>query len=234
LSHNAERGPERLDTIRYARAPQAKKKTLTEQLDAEVGSIWAARPDLQLVALADGAEENWRYFERPLWKEAIRIVDIGHGCQHLKQAMAAVYGDTVQARAEYERLRVILRDEQGGVDQVIAQLDRLDRMLYRQGHPRRQKALAKERTYFRNQCERMDYARYRAQGLPIGSGIVEAACKTLVTERMKMSGMSWGEGKQPILTIRSLQQSARWEAAWKLIAETYHTPVAHEMRNEIM
>jgi len=55
-----ERSPQRLDTVRYARAPEYKKKTLTEELDAEVDAIMAARPDLELVALADGAEENWR------------------------------------------------------------------------------------------------------------------------------------------------------------------------------
>jgi hypothetical protein len=223
-------GPERLATVRYARAPEAKKKSLTEQLDAEVASILAVRPDLRLVALADGAEENWRYFDGLMWDGAIKIVDIGHGCEHLKTAMVAAYGNTVEARAQYERLRVVLRDDEGGVDKVIAELDRLDRTLHRQGHLRRQKALAKERTYFRNQRDRMDYARYRAEGLPIGSGLVEAACKTLATQRMKLSGMSWGEGKQPILTIRSLQQSGRWEAGWKLLAGAYRTNVEPVVR----
>jgi hypothetical protein len=219
-------GPQRLDTIRYARAPEAKKQTLTRQLDAEVASIVSARPDLRLVALADGAEENWRYFDGPMWREAIKIVDLGHGCEHLKAAMVAAHGGKVKARAEYERLRILLRDKEGGVDEVLVALERLDRKLYREGHSRRRKALAKERTYFRNQRERMDYARYRAEGLPIGSGIVEAACKTLATQRMKLSGMSWGDGKQPILTIRSLQQSGRWSAAWRLIASAYQVQVA--------
>ena len=72
-----------------------------------------------------------------------------------------------------------------------------------------------------NQRERMAYAHYKELGLPIGSGIVEAACKTLGTQRLKRSGMSWNDGKQPILTIRSLQQSDRWERAWKLIAKEF-------------
>lgn len=219
-------GPKRLSTVRYARAPEYKKKTLTEQLDAEVASILAVRPDLRLVALADGAEENWRYFEGDQWIQATKIVDHGHACQHLKSALSACYGKTVGARAEYERLRVILRDKAGGVDEVITELDGLDRKLYREKHPQRRKLLAKERKYFSNQRERMDYARYQELGLPIGSGIVEAACKTLATQRLKRSGMNWGEGKQPILSLRSLQQSDRWENGWALVANSFRADVS--------
>jgi hypothetical protein len=219
-----ERSPQRLDTVRYARAPEYKKKTLTAQLDAEVDAILAARPDLHLVALADGAEENWRYFEGAKWAAATKIVDHGHASQHLKAALAASYGDTVDGRAQYERLRLILRDKDGGADEVLAELDRLHRKLTR--HPRRRKLLKKERKYFRNQRGRMDYARYQRLGLPIGSGVVEAACKTLAAQRLKRSGMNWGDGKQPLLTIRSLQQSNRWERGWQLLAAQFRKPVS--------
>jgi hypothetical protein len=115
----------RLDTVRYGRAPEYKKKTLTDQLDAEVASILAVRPDLVLVALADGAEENWRYFDGPAWEHATKIVDHGHACQHLKDGVAAYFGKhNVKGRAEYERLKIILKDQHGGVDDVITELPR--------------------------------------------------------------------------------------------------------------
>lgn len=215
---------ERLQTIRYGRAPEAKKKTLTEQLDAEVSAILAARPDLVLVALADGAEENWRYFDGQRWATATKIVDFGHASQHLKAGLAAYYGaESVEGRAEYERLKVVLKEEPGGVGTVIASLLRLERRLRAiQGSSARQKkAVRSERKYFENQRERMNYSVYIAKGLPIGSGVVEAACKTLATQRMKRSGMSWGDGKQAILTIRSLQQSDRWERGWRMIATSF-------------
>jgi len=90
---------------------------------------------------------------------------------------------------------------------------------------RRRKLLIAELTYFKNQCDRMDYAGYQAQGLPIGSGVVEAACKTLATQRLKRSGMSWRDGKQALLTIRSLQQSDRWAAAWALLSGHFRVEV---------
>ena len=216
----------RLDTVRYARAPEYKKKTLTEQLDAELASIVAVRPDLELVALADGAEENWRYFERPVYANATKIVDHGHASQHLKAGLAAYYGDkSVAGRAEYERLRIILRDQFGGVDQVITELGGLVRKMGGKRFKRRRKLLGAELNYFKNQRERMAYADYQARGLPIGSGVVEAACKTLATQRLKRSGMSWRDGKQAILTMRSLQQSNRWTTAWGLISGHFRVEV---------
>jgi len=216
----------RLSTVRYGRAPEYKKKTLTEQLDAELASMVAVRPDLQLVALADGAEENWRYFDRPAYDHAIKIVDHGHASQHLKAAVAAYYGDkSVEGRAEYERLRIIVRDQPGGVAQVIAELCGLVRKMGGKRLKRRRKLLIAELTYFKNQRDRMDYAGYQAQGLPIGSGVVEAACKTLATQRLKRSGMSWRDGKQAVLTIRSLQQSDRWASAWALLAGHFRVEV---------
>jgi hypothetical protein len=219
-------GPQRLDTIRYGRAPEKKKKTLTEQLNAELDAIVGARPDLAIIALADGADENWRYFEDPRWEKATKIVDNGHASEHLRSAMAAFYGkDSVRGQAEYERLRVILKDEVGGVDEVIVELKRLERKLPKKVSKTRREQLRKERKYFTNQRERMDYVRYQELGFPIGSGVVEAACKTLATQRLKLSGMSWGDGKQGILTIRSLQQSDRWERGWPLLAAAFRRDV---------
>lgn len=219
----------RLDTIRYGREPEYKKKTLTEQLNAETAAILDTRPDLIRVALADGAEENWRYFDGPVWTGATKIVDHGHACQHLKTGLAAYYGaDSVEGRAQYERLKVILKEEHGGADKVIAELLRLERKLRagKRGQTRSARALRAERKYFENQRDRMDYAHYQELGLPIGSGVVEAACKTLAAQRLKRSGMSWRDGKQPILTIRSLQQSNRWARGWKLIADAFRkTPL---------
>ncbi len=73
----------------------------------------------------------------------------------------------------------------------------------------------------------MDYAAYLKQGLPIASGIIEATCKTLVTQRMKCSGMRWGmSGGQAILSLRSLIQSDRWSQAWPLIQAQFCKPVS--------
>jgi len=70
----------------------------------------------------------------------------------------------------------------------------------------------------------MRYAWLNAEHLPIGSGVMEASCKTLVTQRLKRWGMVWrqdGQDGQAILTLRGLAQSDRFDRAWKMLAKTY-------------
>ena len=210
---------QRLETVAYGRCPEYKKKILTEQLDAELASIVAARPDLQVVAIADGAEENWRYFDQPQWSNATKIVDFWHACEHVEAGLQTYYAAaSASGRAEFGRLRVLLRDQHNGVDEVLKSFNSIYRKLRSKS---RRKELKVQIRYFENQRHRMQFADYQQQGLPIGSGVVEAACKTLAVQRMKRSGMSWRHGKQGILTIRSLQQSRRWSRAWNLVSSTF-------------
>jgi hypothetical protein len=84
------------------------------------------------------------------------------------------------------------------------------------------KRLEAELTYFRNQQPRMHYAEYLRRHLPIASGVMEASCKTLVTQRLKRSGMAWTrDGGQAILTLRSLIQSNRWRSAWTRLSADF-------------
>lgn len=118
--------------------------------------------------------------------------------------------------AQFEKYRRLLREDTAGVERVIRALAYLQKK-----HPRRKK-LATPLEYFRRHRRRMDYAQAKAKGLPIGSGGVEAACKTLATQRLKRSGMRWRQaGGQAILTLRALVQSDRFEQGWRLLAETY-------------
>ena len=67
---------------------------------------------------------------------------------------------------------------------------------------------------------------FRGHTLPIGSGVVEAACKTLVTQRLKRSGMRWRHaGGQAILTLRAQVESSRFDQAWALLSDTYRQEV---------
>jgi hypothetical protein len=92
-----------------------------------------------------------------------------------------------------------VRDQPGGVDEVIKELGRLARKMGDQRCKARRKRLRRELTYVQNQRDRMDDAAYQSRGLPMGSGLAEAACKTLATQRLKRSGMSWRDGKQAML-----------------------------------
>ena len=119
-----------------------------------------------------------------------------------------------------ETLSEVLRDAPEGVDTVMGALCRL-----RMRSPRRQ-AIHKALASFREPRHRMRSGDLRAQNLPIGSGVVEAACKTLVSQRLKRSGMRWRTaGGQAILTLRALCQSERFERAWPLLSAMYKRSV---------
>ena len=72
-------------------------------------------------------------------------------------------------------------------------------------------------TYLENNQQHMDYPRYRAQGLPVGSGQVEAQCKTLVGARCKQAGMrNWTyRGAEAILRLRAARQDGSFDGLWR-------------------
>jgi hypothetical protein len=205
----------RLSTVRLARMPESSKATLKSQLTLEVQAALAQRPDLTVVKLADRAKDNWTYLSQalPLGPE---MVDFYHAADHLQAAFDKAYGEhTPKAQAQFKKCRHLLLKEPHGVERVIRALTYLG-----DKYPRRTK-LTKELAYFRHNRYRMRYAVAKAKRLPIGSGVVEAACKTLTVQRMKRSGMRWCHpGGQAILTLHTLVQSERFDRGWELLSET--------------
>ena len=173
---------ERLSTLRVGRMPEAKKATLKEMLSAEVNAALEQRPDLRLVKLADAAHDNWSYLDElaPQADSSTELIDFFHAAEQLKAATDAAYGENdVRGRAQYEKYRHLLRHEPSGVERVIRGLRYLCGK-----HPRRQR-IRQVLGFFRRNRHRMGYAEAAQRGLPIGSGVMEAACKTLATERLE-------------------------------------------------
>ena len=211
---------DRLDTLSIARMPEPKKATLKTMLSAEFGIALGKRPDPHVVSIADGAHDNWRYLD-VLAPEATAVVDFYQAAEQLEAALDTCYGENdSKGRAQFHKLRHVLLDDCDGVEKVIRALD-----YQRKKFPRRTRIGGVLR-YFRRNRHRMRYADTQARHLPIGSGVVEAACKTLVTQRLKRSGMRWRHaGGQAILTLRALVQSSRFDQAWALLSDTYRQDV---------
>jgi hypothetical protein len=213
----------RLSTIRFARMPETKKRTLKSQLEDEFEWAMAQRPDLQVVKIADGAQDNWVFLQALGGGNGVEILDFYHAATHLKEAADATVGaDTPEAKALFESWKTTLKEDPNGADKVIRAVR------YRRDGAKgtARKTLTAALKYFRGMRDGMEYHAYTEANLPIGSGVVEAACKTLVSERLKQSGMRWTlRGGQAILTLRGLLQSDRWENAWKLLAGSYRSDV---------
>jgi hypothetical protein len=216
---------ERLSTVQYGQMPEHKKSTLKALLRMNTEAILRQRPDLKLVQLADGAQDNWTFFdeEMPL---GFQLTDFYHASEYLKDAFDAAYPKHAnKAKAKFEEYKVVLRDEADGVKKTLRALRHL-----RSQH-KGNKTIEASVTYFTNNQHRMRYAEAKSKNFPIGSGVVEAACKTLVGQRLKRAGMSWQHrGGQGILTFRSLIKSARFERAWERI-ETHYKKVVIEHKN---
>ena len=149
------------------RMPEPKKATLKTMLSAELDTVLGRRPDLQVVTVADGAHDNWRYLD-VLAPEATAVVDFYHAAEQLKSALDARYGENdARGRAQFHKLRHLLLDDPDGVEKVIRALD-----YQRKKFPRRTR-IGEVLRYFRRNRHRMRYADTQARHLPICYGRCE-------------------------------------------------------------
>jgi hypothetical protein len=160
----------------------------------------------QLTVLGDGAVWIWKLAGK-LLPAATQIVDIYHAREHLHDLAATVaFIVTDPTQWLQERLDEL---DAGNIEAIIAAAEEYHLVGVKATD--RDKAL----TYFRTNTVRMRYARYRKLGMFIGSGNVEAGCKAVIGQRLKLSGMHWTQpGATGILTLRCQQASGPWDQIW--------------------
>ena len=225
----AQTTPERLAVHYVAQMPEEKALTVKARLEAEIRHLEASLPPaVNKVLLCDGECGLWTYAEEtPLFADYLWLVDFYHSCEHLADAAEALWGaGTPHAHQWYEQYRHHLLHQGNGASQVLRSIDYYRRT--RRLSPTRRAAVDTQRTFFQRNKGRMTYAAFRRQGLPIGSGPVEAACKTLVKTRLGRSGMRWSwPGGQRILQLRTYLKSERWDAFWKQYKQRW--PAHHHL-----
>ncbi|MFO0981513.1 MAG: ISKra4 family transposase [Planctomycetota bacterium] len=215
---DAEGKPVRLDTRYLARMPESGMTRLLEQQNRVISHLLDARIR-EVVLLCDGKDSIWKQAEfLTLFPVATLILDFWHAAEHLAGAAEALFGKkSRRGRRWYETHYKQLRDEAGG---VIAVIRSMQYYLNKQGlreQSDRCKTVRRVMAYYRRNAAKMDYAAFKARGLPIGSGPVEAACKTVVGARLKRSGMRWNrDGGQQVLDLRVQVLSKRWNPFWTL------------------
>ena len=198
----------RLDTVYIGRMPETGKTKAKRMLEREVEARTAKHKFRHIVCIADGARDLWRYFRRK-YPNAIHVVDFFHVCEHLSKLSELFFRDPSEAQAWYKKYRTILKEDPKGASKLL----RAAR--YRRTLIKENPQIEAEIKYLQHNRSRMNYFELREKKLPIGSGVVEAACKNLIGARMKKSGMRWTiDGGQTVLTLRSMILSNRWEKFW--------------------
>jgi len=167
----------------------------------------------EVAFVADGAPPLWKWAEDNLPQQTVQIQDYWHVCEHLSHLAQDLYGPGERCAQTVSAWKAALRSSR--LDQIVSQLK--DEHKRRRGAKRTR--LEQEINYLRAGRHRMDYARYEAQGWPIGSGAVEATCKHLVKQRMCITGAHWRRSKiPPIIALRLSIFNNEWENAWDHLA----------------
>jgi hypothetical protein len=233
-----DRSGKRLGTVYLAFSPQLGQERMTQQLSSLIRNIlqrWQG-PLPRLTYVTDAGENETKYYrtvlrrmthprtgERLHW---YRIVDYYHTSERIwTMAWALFAGDEKAARSWAVRMCRLLK-KPNGPSRVLhaAAAMRNRRSLSQAGKDDFQKAS----NYIRRRTKFMQYAEYTTLHLPIGSGVTEAACKTIFTQRLKLSGMRWTKsGAQTILNLRVLLLSGIWDDVYTHVLESHDS---HDIR----
>ena len=204
-----------LHTIRYGRMPQGDVDGLCTALADDVMTLVRRCPALLVVLLCDGAKELWNRLgaectESSLGRPVYRLVDLWHLLEKLGSAARVLYGEPDRT-AVLRKWRLNLLNDDQAVQQILATLQNSGKEQVRVGDSR---PVHEAITYLQNHVDDMKYAQARRLGLPVGSGIVEAACKSLYQVRFKRPGCRWKEKTGAhIVELRALALSNRFDQA---------------------
>ena len=170
-------------------------------------------PATTVIVLADGAPWIWNRADEH-FPGAVQIVDLYHAREHVEAVGRLAFGSGSAAATAWVTAR---RDEldDGDVDVIIAEIRKLPAV----SDPNRQDELRKEAEYFETNKLRMCYKYFRARGFFVGSGVVEAGCKTVIGQRLKQSGMRWTvAGANAVIALRCRLLGNRWDDLWRSAA----------------
>jgi hypothetical protein len=212
---------ERLHTTYIGATPEYGKKTFLQRMSAEIAKVSAIFPKALKVGVADGAKTNWSFLTKHTSRQ---ILDFYHAAEYLTQVADAQFARDSRGRKQWlDDTCTRLKHDLAGPQILIEQMQG-----FLSGHllPGERAKIKAALTYFQNQQQLMKYAEHLEQNLPLGSGVTEAACKTIVKQRLCCSGMKWKEaGAAIVLSLRTLSHTrGRWEQFWQKI-DSYGFPV---------
>ena len=151
------------------------------------------------------------------------MIDYYHACEYIYKMADALFSDPKRAQAWARKMCRWLKTKPQGIYRVLHSAAAIRRRRIVVGAKRKQYRTAYN--YLRKRIGFLDYCQYRRDHLPIGSGVTEAACKTVFTQRLKQSGMTWKlEGGQWIVDLRVIQLSGLWPQVYQAYLQAKMLP----------
>jgi hypothetical protein len=165
---------------------------------------------LQKVVIGDGAEWIWNLVALHFF-DAIQIVDLYHARQHLWVVARKLYPNDEGKQKAWMKIHQKFLLDRGKIEKLVAALRSIE-----SDNPEVAEKIRTEADYFERNAERMRYPKFRGQHLFVGSGVIEAGCKTVVAFRLKRSGMFWTvRGANAILALRCCHLNGEFEDYWE-------------------
>jgi len=208
---------ERQHSIYLAAAPEYGKHTFSQRLEREITRAKQHFPEARYLGIADGASSNWRFLEQHTDRQ---LIDFFHATEYVGKIAQALYPqrhtEAKRAGWQHEHCKKLKHDPDA-LDLLIGEAARLSRR--RSLSQKVREGVRSAWTYFTNHRHQMDYPGFTNECLPIGSGVTEAACKSLVKQRLCASGMRWkNKGARVVLSLRALTNTpGRWAQFWQKI-----------------
>ncbi len=230
-----DRRGQRLGTVYLGYVPELGQQTMSDELTALINEVlrqWNG-PLPRLTYVTDAGDSEVKYFRQVLRKmrhpvtnkrlDWQWIVDFYHASERLHTMGVALFGEGREAFAWARRMGKLLKKPNGPF-----------RVLHAAAAAKAQRAMSKRATkdfrraynYLRARTRYMQYATFKKLRLPIGSGVTEAGCKTIFTQRLKLSGMTWTKpGAQIILDLRVILRSGIWDAIYTVALSQRRLPM---------
>ena len=204
---------ERLYTQYTATAPEYGKETFFNTFTNEINLISQSYPDAEMIGIADGAKENWTFLEEYTTEQ---ILDYFHATEYISLASDCIFRSKSKKAEWAGKMRHKLKHEKNGAKEILNEFKLHEG---KKMSEKKIKDLDRCITYFKNHKHQMNYPDYTKLYYPIGSGVVEAACKVIIKQRLCNSGMKWKrKGAGNVLKIRCLNYSdTKWSQSWEKI-----------------
>jgi hypothetical protein len=162
------------------------------------------------VVIGDGAEWIWN-LAKDHFQGAVQIVDLFHARQHLWELAPLLFANDAKRRNQWIGLHQKRWLDKGKIGKLVASLRSIQT-----ADPELAKKIRNAADYFATNAARMNYPQFRKQHLFVGSGVIEAGCKTVVAHRLKQSGMFWTvRGANAVLALRCCHLNGRFEDYWE-------------------